>query len=270
MLLGKPRRSAPHEFVLDALAPLEPATRPMFGCLAVYVEDKIVLILRDRSEFPDDNGVWLATSAEHHSSLQREFPRMRSIRLLGEKPTHWQVLPVDSADFEQSALRACELIRARDPRIGRVPKSRISRLRKRRTGVRAKPSDVFRFSAAVRRDAAVEAWLRKQPADLGSIARTWFDRMRRCGGDVRELMHDGCPVACVRDAAFAYVNAFRSHVNVGFFIGAELADPKELLAGTGKRMRHVKLKPGRAVDTAALNDLISAAYAHMRRLLRAA
>jgi hypothetical protein len=122
---GKPRRIAPHEFVLDAIASLQPVTRMMFGCLAVYVEDKIVLILRDRHDSPDDNGVWLATTADHHASLRREFPRMRSIRLLGRKVTHWQVLPVDAPDFEEAALRACKLILACDPRIGKVPKRRL-------------------------------------------------------------------------------------------------------------------------------------------------
>jgi hypothetical protein len=114
----------PHEFVLDALAPLEPLTRPMFGCLAVYIEEKIVLILRDRKDFRADNGVWLATTAEHHDSLRREFPRMRSIGLLGRDVTHWQVLPASVPDFEETALRACALIRARDPRIGKIPKRR--------------------------------------------------------------------------------------------------------------------------------------------------
>lgn len=99
----------------------------MFGCLAVYVEEKVVLILRDRSDSPDDNGVWLATRAEHHASLRCEFPQMRSIRLLGRETTHWQVLPADAPEFETMALRACELIRARDPRIGKIPKRRRTR-----------------------------------------------------------------------------------------------------------------------------------------------
>ena len=130
IIAAKRSKSVPHEFVLEALAPLVPTTRPMFGCLAIYVAEQIVLILRERRDWPHDNGVWLATSAEHHPSLQREFPRMRSIRLFGKKITHWQVLPVDAPDFEQSALRACELIRARDPRIGKVPKRRgVSRAR---------------------------------------------------------------------------------------------------------------------------------------------
>jgi hypothetical protein len=115
---------APHEFVLDALASLAPATRSMFGCLAVYVGDRIVLILRDGREPSEDNGVWLATTAEHHASLQLEFPSLRSIQLFGRDTTHWQVLPVDAPDFEAAALRACDLIIARDPRIGKVPKSR--------------------------------------------------------------------------------------------------------------------------------------------------
>jgi hypothetical protein len=122
ILSGKRRKPLPHEFVLDALAPLAPVTRPMFGCLAVYVEDKIVLILRDKTGKTDDNGVWLATTAGHHDSLRREFPRMRSISVLGENVTNWQILSADAPDFEESSLRACELIRAGDPRIGKVPR----------------------------------------------------------------------------------------------------------------------------------------------------
>ena len=120
----KPRKVVPHEFVLDAIAPLSPRTNPMFGCLAVYVEDKIVLILRDRRSKTADNGVWLATTEEHHESLRREFPSMRSIRLFGKKVTGWQVLPAQAPDFEEAALRACELILAGDLRIGKVPKDR--------------------------------------------------------------------------------------------------------------------------------------------------
>ena len=123
----KQRRGVPHEFVLDAIAALSPKTRSMFGCLAVYVGDKIVLILRDRRDATADNGVWLATTEEHHASLRREFPNMRSIQEFGTKVTGWQVLPVDAPDFEGAALRACELIAARDPRIGKVPAARRGR-----------------------------------------------------------------------------------------------------------------------------------------------
>jgi hypothetical protein len=119
-----PRKAPPHEFVLDALASASPVTRPMFGCLAVYVKDKIVLILRDSRHDTADNGMWLATSAEHHDSLHREFPHMRSIQMFGTSVTSWQVLPADASDFEESAMRACELVLARDPRIGRVPSTR--------------------------------------------------------------------------------------------------------------------------------------------------
>jgi len=117
----KPRKRVPHEFVLEALAALAPRTRTMFGCLAVYVEDKIVLILRDKRGETADNGVWLATTEEHHQLLRREFPNMRSIHVFRKKVTGWQVLPADAPDFEEAALRACELIAARDPRIGKVP-----------------------------------------------------------------------------------------------------------------------------------------------------
>ena len=132
----KQRKPVPHEFVLDALAPLSPRTHPMFGCLAIYVgdkvhdrvqdkvQDKIVLILRDKRDRTADNGVWLATTEEHHQSLRREFPNMRSIQVLGKKVTGWQVLPADAEDFEQAALRACELVLAGDPRIGKVPGAR--------------------------------------------------------------------------------------------------------------------------------------------------
>ena len=133
-LHGRPRKTPPHEFVLDALEPLSPVTRPMFGCLAVYVKDKIVLILRDRPG-DTDNGVWLATTEEHHKSLRREFPHLRSIRLFGTPITSWQVLPADAADFEASAMRACELVLARDPRIGKVPSPR--RRTRKATKVRA-------------------------------------------------------------------------------------------------------------------------------------
>jgi hypothetical protein len=120
----KQRKAVPYAFVLDALADLPTETRTMFGCLAVYLGDKIVLILRDRRDPPADNGVWLATTEEHHESLAREFPSMRSIQLFGNKITGWQVLPADASDFEEAALHACELIVAPDPRIGKVPKSR--------------------------------------------------------------------------------------------------------------------------------------------------
>ena len=124
ILTGKRSKSPPYEFVLDALVRMSPTTKSMFGCLAVYIEEKIVLILRERHDSPCDNGVWLATTAEHHASLRSEFPRMRSIRQFGTETTHWQVLPADAPDFEEMASRACELIRARDPRIGKVPKRR--------------------------------------------------------------------------------------------------------------------------------------------------
>ena len=104
--------------------------------------------------------------------------------------------------------------------------------------------DILRFSGAVKRDSAIDAWLSDRPAELASIAKKCFTRMRQCGTDVRELMHDGCPVACVADVPFAYVNVFKKHVNVGFFNRAALVDSARLLEGTGKNMRHVKLKPG--------------------------
>lgn len=146
----KRKKSVPHEFVLEALAELNPRTNPMFGCLAVYVGEKIVLILRDKTRaetgkrtsatyrlgkkdkprrvrVEQDNGVWLATTVEHHQSLRTEFPNMRSIAVFGKKVTGWQVLPADAPDFETAALRACQLVRDGDRRIGKVPKRKASR-----------------------------------------------------------------------------------------------------------------------------------------------
>src|SRR5688572_28226 len=125
-------------------------------------------------------------------------------------------------------------------------------------------SQLLKFTGSVRRDRAVDRWMTDHPGELGAIAKRWFEVIRSCGDDVREHLHDGHPTACVNDAAFAYVNAFTAHVNVGFFRGAELADPKGLLEGTGKFMRHVKLRPGRDVDATALLKLIETAYADIR------
>jgi hypothetical protein len=106
--------------------------------------------------------------------------------------------------------------------------------------------------------------MREHADELGAIARRWFEVMRNCGDDVRELLHDGHPTACVGDAAFGYVNAFKSHVNVGFFRGAEIADPEGLLEGTGRFMRHVKLRPGEDIDPRDLMTLIETAYVDMK------
>jgi hypothetical protein len=128
---------------------------------------------------------------------------------------------------------------------------------------------LLRSFDSVERDPDVDRWLNERAPELGAIARRWFERMRKCGADVRELMHDGCPVACVADAPFAYVNVFRAHVNVGFFQGASLPDPAGLLEGNGKRMRHVKLRPEAPIDEAALDALIEGAYVDMEWRLQA-
>ena len=127
---------------------------------------------------------------------------------------------------------------------------------------------LMRFPGAVARDAAVEAWFDSRPAELGAIAREWFARMRACGPDVRELLHDGHPTACVGDAAFGYANVFTAHVNIGFFGGAGLPDPAGLLQGEGRYMRHVKLRPGVPVEAAALAALIVVAYQDLRACLQ--
>ncbi len=125
-------------------------------------------------------------------------------------------------------------------------------------------TDLLRFNGAVERDPAIDAWLVQHRGELGAIARQWFEVMRKCGDEVRELLHDGCPTACLGDAPFAYVNVFTSHVNVGFFHGAALHDPAWLLQGSGKFMRHVKLKPEAPTRAAELTRLIETAYADIK------
>jgi hypothetical protein len=143
----KQRKPVPHQFVLDTIAALSPYTRPMFGCFAIYVKDKIVLILRDKPESTADNGVWLATTEEHHESLRCEFPNMRSVQVLGKPVTGWQVLPADAPDFEEAALRACELVLAGDPRIGKVPGSRPAKKTTRSSGPKAQGATKRRTSS---------------------------------------------------------------------------------------------------------------------------
>ena len=125
-------------------------------------------------------------------------------------------------------------------------------------------AQLLRFNGAVEHDPAIEAWLQEHPGELGAIAQKWFAVMRQCGDEVREILHDGCPVACLGDVPFAYVNAFTSHVNVGFYQGSALPDPAHLLQGNGKFMRHVKLKPNAATDQASLAKLIQSAYADIK------
>lgn len=125
-------------------------------------------------------------------------------------------------------------------------------------------TELLRFDGAVDRDPMIDRWLREHAGELGAIAREWFERMRNCGDEVRELLHDGHPVACLGDALFGYVNVFTSHVKIGFFQGAALPDPARLLQGTGKFMRHVKLQPASAIDVAALGRLVDIAYEDMK------
>jgi len=130
-------------------------------------------------------------------------------------------------------------------------------------------TQLLRFPGSAKRDPAIAIWLDEQAGEWGTIAQRWFEVMRQCGSDVRELLHDGHPTACVADAGFAYVNVFKAHANVGFFRGAEIADPKGLLEGTGKFMRHVKLRAGDQLDAAALTKLIETAYLDMKRRVAA-
>jgi hypothetical protein len=208
-LLPKHRKPIPHAFVLDAIATLSPYTRPMFGCLAIYVKDKIMLILRDKPTNTADNGAWLATTQEHHQSLRPEFPNMRSIQVLGKCVTGWQVLPVDAPDFELAALRACELVLAGDPRIGKIPGARTSKSRSRADGRSPKQIETSKKH--------------------GSTIN--FDTVRKIGlalPGVEESTAYGAPALKVRGKLLACVPTHRSAepgsvaVRVGFDDRAEL------------------------------------------------
>jgi hypothetical protein len=129
---------------------------------------------------------------------------------------------------------------------------------------RTKRTQLLRFNGTVERDPAIDAWMKEKAGELGAIAHHWFEVMRKCGDEVREVLHDGCPVACLGDVPFGYVNVFTTHVNVGFFHGATLPDPARLLQGAGKFMRHVKLRPGTAANAAALSKLIEMAYSDIK------
>ena len=208
-MLPKLRKPIPHAFVLDAIATLSPYTRPMFGCLAIYVKDKIVLILRDKPTNTADNGVWLATTQEHHQSLRREFPNMRSIQVLGKQVTGWQVLPVDAPQFESAALRACELVLARDPRIGRIPGARTSK-----SGSKAAGRSPKQIKSSKKHASTID-----------------FDTVRKIGltlPGVEESTVYGAPALKVRGKLLACVPTHRSSepgslaVRVGFDDRAEL------------------------------------------------
>jgi hypothetical protein len=114
----------PFPFILDELADLDPYTKPMFGCVSIYIGEKIMLIMRNRNSNPEDNGVWLATTPEHHAKLYSIFPSLRSIQLFGPGPTGWQIIPLDSPTFEEEVIQACQLIRMGSPLIGKIPKQK--------------------------------------------------------------------------------------------------------------------------------------------------
>lgn len=125
-------------------------------------------------------------------------------------------------------------------------------------------TELLRFNGTVERDPAIEVWLDEHGGELGAIAHEWFEVMRRCGDEVREVLHDGCPVACLGDVPFGYVNVFPSHVNVGFFRGADLPDPAGLLEGRGRFIRHTKLGRGTTIDAVSLRRLIEVAYSDIK------
>ncbi len=150
-----------------------------------------------------------------------------------------------------------------------MPLVETTKFKNTKTSMLDTPIDkqLFLFNDVSQKLSKIDEWLLGEPDSLFQLARHWFEELRGCGEDVYEIIHDGMPTACVDNAAFAYVNVFKSHANLGFFTGAFLADPAGLLEGTGKRMRHVKLRPGEAMDKAALSNLVQSAYFDVRQRL---
>jgi len=223
--------------------------RKMFGEYGFHLDGKFVAMACDNSFFLKAT----PALAKHGLDLPARPPYP------GAKP-----YPVadELLDQPQKLRRVLQDTAAQlpAPKAGNPRRSRAAEPRKDR---------LLRFPSAVERDPAIQRRIRAYSKELGPIARHWFEIMRSRGDDVRELLHDGCPTVCVGDAAFAYVAAFTAHVNVGFFRGAELADPKGVLEGTGRFMRHVKIRPATPVDAAALGKLIDSAYVDMRKRLAA-
>lgn len=152
--MKKPARSIPFDFIFEELHGLSLRTKPMFGCHSVYLGEKIIFILRLKGPDDPDNGVWLATTPEYHASLQSEFPNMRSLVIFGPGVTGWQVLPLDADDFESSVLRACQLVRAQDPRIGKIPKAKLPKKSSKKKTSKSRKSEKaakFRPKTASRR-----------------------------------------------------------------------------------------------------------------------
>src|ERR1035441_5213843 len=162
----------------------------------------------------------------------------------------------------RSAIGVPILPSPKNPTFITIPLGRTALLDDKLRSV--KTTELLRFDGVVERDPAIDAWMAAHAGELGAIALYWFEVMRKCGDEVRELLHDGCPVACLGNAPFGYVNVFTSHVRSGFFHGAALRDPARLLQGAGKFMRHVKLRPGTATNAAELGRLIDAAYADIK------
>lgn len=123
----------PFDFVLEELAPLNPVVGRMFGCFSIYLDGKLIFILRDRPTYPEDNGVWISTTAEHHASLLEELPSMRSIAMFGPEPTGSQIIPFESDDFDRDVLRACAMVRRGDLRIGKIPKRKKKPVKNKKT-----------------------------------------------------------------------------------------------------------------------------------------
>lgn len=261
----KRRKPVPHQFVLDAIAPLQPYTRPMFGCLAVYVEDKIVLILRDKGVNTGDNGVWLATTEEHHHSLRRDFPRMRSIQVLGKGVTGWQVLPADAPDFESAALRACELVLARDPRIGKVPGAR----RASRSTKKEEKSTVKAKKSAARKGPArnVDEYL----AGVPEPARSTLNKMRAVirsvvPSEATETISYGIP-AFKDKKVLVWFAAFSNHCSL-FPTASVIAAFKNELKGFTISKGTIQFPLDKPLPTALIKKLVKARIARQENSKR--
>ena len=92
--------------------------KPMFGCLAAYLDGLLCLVAADRGA--PWNGLLVCTSRECHAALIEDLPALRPHPVLSK----WLYVPETAPEFEDTARQVTALVLARDERIGVEPKPR--------------------------------------------------------------------------------------------------------------------------------------------------
>ena len=114
------KKQVPFPFVLEELVSLRPTIKLVFGFTYVYLDEKLLVALRDSVKQSGSNGIWVFTTTEHLDSLGKEFPQLPRRQLWRSGKNAWVILASRLEDFEEYAFKVCELILKGDRRIGRV------------------------------------------------------------------------------------------------------------------------------------------------------